>query len=152
MTSATSRRARSSSTRTRVASPSSDDLATAYQRALECDERSAFGGIVALNRPVDAATVARMVDGPQADVVIAPGYEAGTIAALQAKRKNTRILEAPPPSGDPLEFRQISGGFLVQDAQHFAAGRNDWRVVTKVAPTPEAVARPRSSPGVSAGT
>ena len=50
-----------------------DDLATAYQRALECDERSAFGGIVALNRPVDAATVERMVAGPQADLVIAPG-------------------------------------------------------------------------------
>ena len=45
-----------------------DDLATAYQRALECDERSAFGGIVALNRPVDAATAARMVAGPQADL------------------------------------------------------------------------------------
>ena len=52
-------------------------LDVAYQRALECDERSAFGGIVALNRPIDAATVARMVEGPQADVVIAPGYEDG---------------------------------------------------------------------------
>src|SRR4051794_36566012 len=58
------------------------DLATAYQRALECDERSAFGGIVALNRPIDAATVERMIAGPQADVVIAPGYEAGVIEAL----------------------------------------------------------------------
>ena len=54
-----------------------DDLATAYQRALECDERSAFGGIVALNRPIDAATVERMVAGPQADVVIAPGLRGG---------------------------------------------------------------------------
>ncbi len=64
--------------------------AVAYQRALECDERSAFGGIVALNRPIDSTTVERMVAGPQADVVIAPGYEPGAVEALQAKRKNTR--------------------------------------------------------------
>jgi phosphoribosylaminoimidazolecarboxamide formyltransferase/IMP cyclohydrolase len=112
-------------------------LADAYERALECDDQSAFGGIVALNRRVDADTVERMVAGPQADVVIAPGYEAGTIEALQKKRRNTRILEAPPPSTEALDVRQISGGFLVQNAPHFAASRNDWRVVTKVAPTPE---------------
>jgi phosphoribosylaminoimidazolecarboxamide formyltransferase/IMP cyclohydrolase len=114
-----------------------DTLDTAYQRALECDERSAFGGIVALNRPIDTATVERMVAGPQADVVIAPGFAPGTLEALQKKRKNTRILEAPAPGTDRRDFRQISGGFLVQDAHHFASTRNDWRVVTKVAPTPE---------------
>jgi phosphoribosylaminoimidazolecarboxamide formyltransferase/IMP cyclohydrolase len=114
-----------------------DELETAYQRALECDERSAFGGIVALNRPIDIPTVERMVAGPQADVVIAPGYAPGTLEALQKKRKNTRLLEAPAPGTDRLDFRQISGGFLVQDAHHFASTRNDWRVVTKVAPTPE---------------
>jgi phosphoribosylaminoimidazolecarboxamide formyltransferase/IMP cyclohydrolase len=113
------------------------DLAVAYQRALECDERSAFGGIVAVNRPIDAATVERMVAGPQADVVIAPGYEPGAIEALQKRRKNTRILEAPAPGPDTLDIRQISGGFLLQAPHHFAATRNDWRVVTKVAPTPE---------------
>jgi phosphoribosylaminoimidazolecarboxamide formyltransferase/IMP cyclohydrolase len=113
------------------------DLAVAYQRALECDERSAFGGIVALNRPIDAATVERMVAGPQADVVIAPGYEAGAIDALRQRRKNTRLLEAPAPGRESLDLRQISGGFLLQAPHHFAAARNDWRVVTKVAPTPE---------------
>jgi phosphoribosylaminoimidazolecarboxamide formyltransferase/IMP cyclohydrolase len=113
----------------------SSDLATAYQLALECDERSAFGGIVALNRPVDAATVERMVAGPQADLVIAPGYDDGTIEALRKKRKNTRLLEAPAPEPTGLDFRQISGGFLVQSPHHFASGRNDWRVVTKRAPT-----------------
>jgi phosphoribosylaminoimidazolecarboxamide formyltransferase / IMP cyclohydrolase len=111
------------------------DLATAYQRAYECDERSAFGGIVALNRPVDAATVERMVDAAQADVVIAPGYGPGVVDALVAKRKNTRILEASPPAGEARQLRQISGGFLVQDAPHFAAARADWRVVTKASPT-----------------
>ncbi len=114
-----------------------DDLATAYARALACDERSAFGGIVALNRPIDAATVELIVAGPQADVVIAPGYEPGVVEALQARRKNTRILEAPVPGTERLDVRQISGGFLVQVPRHFAATRSDWRVVTKVAPTPE---------------
>jgi phosphoribosylaminoimidazolecarboxamide formyltransferase/IMP cyclohydrolase len=114
-----------------------NDLATAYQRALECDQRSAFGGIVALNRPVDAVTVERMVAGPQADVVIAPGYEDGTIVALRKKRKNTRVLQAPPPSVDGLDLRQISGGFLVQTPHEFLAARDDWRVVTKRAPTEE---------------
>jgi phosphoribosylaminoimidazolecarboxamide formyltransferase/IMP cyclohydrolase len=114
-----------------------DDLATAYARALACDERSAFGGIVALNRPIDAATVELMVAGPQADLVIAPGYEPGVIDALRARRKNTRLLEAPAPGTETLDIRQISGGFLVQAPRHFAATRSDWRVVTKVAPTPE---------------
>jgi phosphoribosylaminoimidazolecarboxamide formyltransferase/IMP cyclohydrolase len=59
------------------------------------------------------------------------------IEALQKKRKNTRILQAPAPTTDPLDIRQISGGFLVQDAPHFASTRADWRVVTKLQPTPE---------------
>jgi phosphoribosylaminoimidazolecarboxamide formyltransferase/IMP cyclohydrolase len=109
----------------------------AYRRALECDEQSAFGGIVAFNRVVDGATGEQMVAGPQADVVIAPGYGPGVIEALQKKRKNTRILSAQPPDTERLDVRQISGGFLVQDAHHFAAARDAWRVVTKVAPTPE---------------
>ncbi|HXY92640.1 MAG TPA: bifunctional phosphoribosylaminoimidazolecarboxamide formyltransferase/IMP cyclohydrolase [Acidimicrobiia bacterium] len=113
------------------------DLATAYQRALECDERSAFGGIVALNRSVDQVTVERMVQGPQADVVIAPGYEEGVVSALRKKRKNTRLLEAPPPQPTGLDVRQISGGFLVQTAHEFVSRRDDWRVVTKRAPTEE---------------
>jgi len=112
-----------------------DDLASAYQRALECDERSAFGGIVAVNRPLDAVTVERMVAGPQADVVIAPSYEGGALDALVAKRKNTRLLEAPLPEPVELDFRQISGGFLVQEPHHFAASRKEWKVVTQRSPT-----------------
>ena len=69
-------------------------LPDAYQRAFECDERSAFGGIVALSHPVDDATVERMVAAAQADVVIAPGYGDGVIEALAKKRKNTRLLTA----------------------------------------------------------
>ncbi len=99
-----------------VADDHAGSLAEVYQRALECDERSAFGGIVALNRPVDAATAERMVAGPQADLIMAPGWEPGTIESLIAKRKNTRLLTAGLPEPQTLDFRQISGGFLVQDA------------------------------------
>jgi len=114
-----------------------DSLVDAYERALAADERSAFGGIVACNRPVDEATAAAMVAGPQADVVIAPGWRPGTCEALAARRRNTRLLEAPPP--DPLHrhLRQLGRGLLVQAPHHFAAGRDAWRVVTKVAPTAE---------------
>jgi phosphoribosylaminoimidazolecarboxamide formyltransferase/IMP cyclohydrolase len=110
-------------------------LADAYQRAYECDSRSAFGGIVAVNRNVDAATVEHMVAAAQADVVIAPGYDDGTIEALIGRRKNTRILTAPAPTSEPLELRQIGGGFLLQDAHSFAAARDTWRVVTARQPT-----------------
>ena len=112
-----------------------DTLAEAYQRAFECDERSAFGGIVALSHPIDEATVARMVVAAQADVVIAPGYGPGVIEALAAKRKNTRLLTAEPPVPDEHQIRQLTGSWLVQDAHHFATKRDDWRVVTKRAPT-----------------
>lgn len=112
-----------------------DDLAAAYQRAYECDERSAFGGIVALSQPVDVATAERMVAAAQADVVIAPAYGDGVVDMLRARRKNTRVLSAPPPVAEPRHLRQIGGGFLVQDAHRFAAPRDQWQVVTKVQPT-----------------
>jgi phosphoribosylaminoimidazolecarboxamide formyltransferase/IMP cyclohydrolase len=112
-----------------------DTLPDAYQRAFECDERSAFGGIVALSHPVDDATVERMVAAAQADVVIAPGYGDGVIEALTKKRKNTRLLTAEPPVADEHQIRQLTGSWLVQDAHHFAATRADWRVVTKREPT-----------------
>jgi phosphoribosylaminoimidazolecarboxamide formyltransferase / IMP cyclohydrolase len=111
------------------------DMETAYELALECDEKSAFGGVVAVNRPVDEATAARMVAGPQADVVIAPGYADGAVEMLAARRKSTRLIESPRPESPAVHVRQVGGGFLVQEAHHFAAGRDQWRVVTKAAPT-----------------
>jgi phosphoribosylaminoimidazolecarboxamide formyltransferase/IMP cyclohydrolase len=113
------------------------DIATAYELAFECDEKSAFGGIVAVNRPIDTATAEHMVNAAQADVVIAPAYETGTIEMLRGKRKNTRILEAPLPQVDRFHIRQINGAWLVQDPHHFASTRADWRVATKVHPTEE---------------
>jgi len=114
-----------------------DDIAVAYERAFECDPMSAFGGIVALNRPVDDDLAEEMAANPKADVVIAPGYSPGALARFATTRKNMRVLEAPAPAHDPLHLRQISGGFLVQEPYRFAAGRDDWRVATKAAPTAE---------------
>ena len=135
----------SSSTPTRAASRVADDLADAYQRALECDERSAFGGIVALNRPVDAATVERMVAGPQADLVIAPGYEPG-----DDRRADRQAQEHPPPHAPAPEPRSRStsarsaAGSSCRTPHHFAATRADWRVVTKRAADRGRVARRRA--------
>src|SRR5207247_9358199 len=60
-----------------------------------------------------------------------------TVKADVRRRKNTRLLDAAAPTRDELDFRTLTGGFLVQEAPHFAAGRDAWRVVTKVAPTTE---------------
>ncbi len=117
-----------------------DDLATAYQNALACDERSAFGGIVALNRPVDEATVAAVEAGAQADVIIAPGYGPGVVERLEAKRKNTRVLEAPRPRVPSVAIRQLSDGYLVQEAHRFASEPATWSVVTKRQPTDDELA------------
>ncbi|MGH9183803.1 MAG: bifunctional phosphoribosylaminoimidazolecarboxamide formyltransferase/IMP cyclohydrolase [Acidimicrobiales bacterium] len=111
------------------------DLATAYRGAYQGDERSAFGGIVALNRPVDPTTVAAMEAAAQADVVIAPGYGEGVVERLGARRRNTRVLEAPPPTADPRHLRQLHGGYLVQEPYRLTTGRDGWRVVSKAAPT-----------------
>jgi phosphoribosylaminoimidazolecarboxamide formyltransferase / IMP cyclohydrolase len=114
-----------------------DDLATAYQLAFEGDEQSAYGGIVAVNRPIDSATVDRMVAAAQADVIIAPGYDDGVLDALRKRRRNTRTLEARVPEAARLQLRQLSDGYLLQDAHRFASGRADWKVVTTAVPTEE---------------
>ncbi len=111
------------------------DLATAYQRALAADEKSAFGGIVAVNGPVTAEVADAIVAGPQADVIIAPAYDDGVVDRLIARRKATRILRAGPPDERRRDYRQIGGGFLVQTPHHFESGRADWRVVTERQPT-----------------
>ncbi len=113
-----------------------DHLAVAYERAFSCDPRSAFGGIVALNREVDEATVAAIEAAAQADVIIAPSYAPGVIERLVAKRKNTRLLSAPPPESSRFSVRGLSGGFLVQEQHRFDAAPETWRVVTERQPGP----------------
>lgn len=110
-------------------------LAEAYRQAFACDPRSAFGGIVALNEVVDDETVVEMVAAAQADVVIAPGYAPGVVDALIAKRKNTRLLEAPVPGAATRHLRPITGGWLVQEPHRLVATPDQWRVVTAKAPT-----------------
>lgn len=122
-------------------------LADAYQRAFECDPRSAFGGIVALNRVVDTDTVERIAAGAQADLIIAPGFEQGVIERIAKRRKNTRTLEAPAPdlttaavgtaASPPVALRQINGGWLAQTQATFASQPGDWQVVTRSKPTDE---------------
>jgi phosphoribosylaminoimidazolecarboxamide formyltransferase/IMP cyclohydrolase len=112
------------------------DLASAYAAAAACDPQSAFGGIVACNRPVDEATVLAMERAAQADVIIAPAYEPGILDRLVAKRRNTRVLQAPPsPPAPAIELRRVGDGFLAQEAHHFATGPGDWKVVTRRQPS-----------------
>jgi phosphoribosylaminoimidazolecarboxamide formyltransferase/IMP cyclohydrolase len=114
-----------------------DDLLTAYDRAFECDPMSAFGGIVALTAPVTETVAREMVGNAKADVLIAPSYDPAALELFAAKRKNMRVLSAPPPTRDRWHLRQIGGGWLVQDPYVFASGRPDWRVVTQAQPTEE---------------
>jgi phosphoribosylaminoimidazolecarboxamide formyltransferase/IMP cyclohydrolase len=113
------------------------DALDAYQRAFECDSLSAFGGVVAVNRPLSVEAAAAIA-GVFTEVVVAPAYEPGAIEALTAK-KNLRVLEAPRPgaASRALDFARIDGGFLVQDADTTIVDRSAWRVVTKVHPTEE---------------
>ncbi|MEJ5253838.1 MAG: bifunctional phosphoribosylaminoimidazolecarboxamide formyltransferase/IMP cyclohydrolase [Acidimicrobiales bacterium] len=112
-----------------------DDITTAYVRAHECDPVSAFGGIVAVNRPVTVA-MAEALAPVFTEVLIAPGFEDGALARLLEKR-NLRVLEASPPSPTVTGLRQIDGGFLVQTPDVVTVDRSKWQVVTKAAPTEE---------------
>jgi len=112
-----------------------DDITTAYVRAHECDPVSAFGGIVAVNRPVTLA-MAEAIAPVFTEVVVAPGFEPGVLEVLQG-RKNLRILEAAAPGAPGLSLRVIDGGYLVQTPDVVIADRSEWQTVTKVQPTDE---------------
>jgi phosphoribosylaminoimidazolecarboxamide formyltransferase/IMP cyclohydrolase len=95
-----------------------DDIAVAHQKAHACDPVSAYGGVIAANRTVTLA-MAETVKGIFTEVLVAPGYEPEALALLQTK-KNLRILQLPENYGrKTTEFRQVSGGVLVQDADRF---------------------------------
>jgi phosphoribosylaminoimidazolecarboxamide formyltransferase/IMP cyclohydrolase len=111
------------------------DVSVAYTRAHECDPVSAFGGIVAINRPVPVS-LAEALAPVFTEVVVAPAYEPGALEVL-AQKKNLRVLEAEPPGHDPLVLRSIDGGLLVQEVDRFVAGRESWRVAGEVEPTGE---------------
>ncbi|WP_323020369.1 bifunctional phosphoribosylaminoimidazolecarboxamide formyltransferase/IMP cyclohydrolase [Pararhodobacter sp.] len=116
-------------------------LLEAYKAAFDCDRTSAFGGIVALNQPLDAET-AQEITGIFTEVVIAPGAS-DEAKAIFAAKKNLRLLTTdglPNVRDGGLTFRQVAGGFLVQDKDNGFIGLDDLKVVTKKAPTPEQMA------------
>ena len=116
-------------------------LTEAYTKAFDCDRTSAFGGIVALNQNLDAAT-AQEITKIFTEVVIAP--EASDAArAIFAEKKNLRLLTTggmADPMAAGLTWRQVSGGFLVQDKDNGHVTADDLRVVTERAPTEQELA------------
>jgi phosphoribosylaminoimidazolecarboxamide formyltransferase/IMP cyclohydrolase len=111
-------------------------LAEAYSRAYDCDRTSAFGGIVALNQPLDAATAEKITE-IFTEVVIAPGAS-DEARAIFAAKKNLRLLTTaalPDPRAKATAFKQVAGGFLVQDRDAGIIRPVDLKVVTKRAPT-----------------
>jgi phosphoribosylaminoimidazolecarboxamide formyltransferase/IMP cyclohydrolase len=112
-----------------------DDLARAYMRAYECDPTSAFGGIVAVNRPLDRSTAEQIVQ-IVTHVVIAPEVMDESIEVL-ARRKGMIVLAAQParPGLFDYDVRSVPGGFLVQDWDRAGFDRAACVVVTRRAPT-----------------
>jgi phosphoribosylaminoimidazolecarboxamide formyltransferase/IMP cyclohydrolase len=108
-------------------------LAQAYERALEGDRVSAFGGIVAFNGEVDEDT-ARATAEVFTEVVVAPAFTEAARAVFAGKM-NLRVLLAPAPASAGLDFRFIEGGALVQDLDQIVETRSDMKVVTTREPT-----------------
>ncbi|MFK7878571.1 bifunctional phosphoribosylaminoimidazolecarboxamide formyltransferase/IMP cyclohydrolase [Roseobacter sp.] len=113
----------------------------AYSRAFDCDRTSAFGGIIALNQPLDADT-AQEISGIFTEVVIAPGADDAARAVFAAK-KNLRLLTTDglaDSKAAALAVRQVSGGYLVQDKDVGRVSMDDLKTVTKRAPTEQETA------------
>jgi phosphoribosylaminoimidazolecarboxamide formyltransferase/IMP cyclohydrolase len=111
------------------------DLLEAYDRAYKTDPESAFGGIIALNGELDAATAQAIVERQFVEVIIAPSVAPAAVEIVAAK-KNVRLLQCgqwPRESGKRLDYKRVTGGLLVQDAD--LALYNELKVVTKRAPS-----------------
>jgi len=120
---------------------SGDTLLEAYQAAFACDTVSAFGGIIACNRPLDAET-AEAISGIFTEVVVAPDASPEA-RAIFARKKNLRLLlsgELPNPSRPGLMMKSIAGGLLVQSRDNGRLTDDMLKVVTKRAPTEQELA------------
>jgi phosphoribosylaminoimidazolecarboxamide formyltransferase/IMP cyclohydrolase len=107
---------------------------TVYRHALATDPTSAFGSVVAFNTIVDQATAEAMAD-QFVEVIVAPRFAEEALEVLRRK-KNLRIVEVPfRTSPDALDFKHVSGGFLVQERFKFNRDEAEWKVVTKRKPT-----------------
>ncbi|NLA65766.1 MAG: bifunctional phosphoribosylaminoimidazolecarboxamide formyltransferase/IMP cyclohydrolase, partial [Leucobacter sp.] len=109
-----------------------DPIAAAHELAHACDPVSAFGGVIAANRVVTAgmaATVAEIFT----EVIVAPGFEPAAVEIL-TKKKNVRLLVLPADfAANPVELRQVSGGFLLQDADRSSAPATEWQLASGAA-------------------
>ena len=109
-------------------------LAEAYKRALECDPVSAFGGVIGVNRPIDAEAAEEM-HKLFLEVIAAPSFDEAAKAKF-ASKKNLRLVEVTPANQKWI-LKNVSGGMLVQDADVRPLQDADLKVVTKRPPTPE---------------
>ena len=114
-----------------------DSQLEAYDRAFRTDPTSAFGGIIAFNRPLDKATASAIIDRQFVEVIIAPGIEQAALPVL-ATKKNVRVLECANWTDEPaatLDFKRVNGGLLVQDRDMGKITEQELKVVTQRAPT-----------------
>ena len=109
----------------------------AYEQAYRTDPTSAFGGVIAFNRPLDAPTARVIIERQFVEIIIAPSAEPAALAITQTKQ-NVRVLvtgELPPVAAGLLEYRSVSGGLLAQERDSGALAAGDLKVVTRRAPT-----------------
>ncbi len=108
----------------------------AYELAYATDPTSAFGGILAFNRPLDAATVKTILDRQFVEVLLAPDYDAGALE-YATRKANVRVLRIPmaPPSPGFIDVKRVGSGLLMQTADDRVVTRDGLKVVTKLAPT-----------------
>ncbi|MET1024826.1 MAG: bifunctional phosphoribosylaminoimidazolecarboxamide formyltransferase/IMP cyclohydrolase [Pseudoxanthomonas sp.] len=108
----------------------------AYELAYATDPTSAFGGILAFNRTLDAATAKVILDRQFVEVLIAPDYEPGALD-YATKKANVRVLRIPlaPPSKHFIDTKRIGSGLLMQTADDRVITRDELKIVTKLAPT-----------------
>ncbi len=115
------------------------DLPTAFRRAFAGDPLAAFGGIVALNRPIDLATAQAITSIDKLlEVIIAPGYADDALHLLRDRWKNVRLLEVGPlGSPDPAELHmhKIVGGYLIQQRDLTGLNESDWKIASTRPPT-----------------
>ena len=112
-----------------------ESVGEAYERALACDPLSAFGGVIALNRPVDAALAERLHQN-FIEVLIAPGFDEGALEILRQKEA-VRLLEDTErrePQAAERDLKRVRGGVLVQDADQVSETRESMDVATKAGP------------------
>ncbi|MGD9663570.1 MAG: bifunctional phosphoribosylaminoimidazolecarboxamide formyltransferase/IMP cyclohydrolase, partial [Porticoccaceae bacterium] len=117
---------------------SANGIGAAYELAYQTDPESAFGGIIAFNRELDAATAQAIVDRQFVEVIIAPKISPQALEVTAAKQ-NVRVLECgewPAQRPAQFDFKRVNGGLLVQDADLGMMAAGDLNLVTKRAPTP----------------